>query len=112
MNEWTERMKQLLYEADNDRIVNCDETAWKIMLNGLLMWTHVGTDFVAVEARLNEKDATTVLASVTAPLKKLPLCLIAKRFTSRVEATQLGPHQGHPADHSTSGWTTTATFLT
>jgi hypothetical protein len=74
-------MKHLLYEVVNGRIINCDETAWKVMSNGLLTWARVGTHSVAVEARLNEKDAITVFASVTASRKNLPLHLIAKRFT-------------------------------
>jgi hypothetical protein len=82
INEWIEQMKELLFEVDNDRIINYDEAAWKVMPSDSLAWVHVFTHFVAAEARLHEKGAITVLASVTASRKKLRLDLIAKDLTS------------------------------
>jgi hypothetical protein len=88
----------------------CDETTWKVMLNGLLTWARMCTDWISVEATLDEKDAITAVASISASRKKLPLDLIAKGLTPRVDHLQLGPHTRHETDHSPSEWTTTATF--
>jgi hypothetical protein len=65
---------------------------------------------VTVQVAGNEKDSITVLASVTADCKKLPLFAIAKGKTKRVEKTQLGCDDTLVTDHSGSGWTTIETF--
>jgi hypothetical protein len=49
---------------------------------------------------LNDKDAIIALATFTASRKKLPLYLIAKGTTARVESSQLAPHPGYQPDHS------------
>jgi hypothetical protein len=107
---WTDEMQRLLSSVDADRIVNCDETAWRVVPTGLLTWAPVGADSVSVITGADDKGSITALASVTAGYQKLPLYLIAKGLTERAEQGQLGPHAGHEADHSTSGWTTSETF--
>jgi hypothetical protein len=59
---------------------------------------------------LNNRDVITTLATTTASRKKLPLYLVAKGVTVRVESSQMEPHPGHQSDYSPSGWTTTTTF--
>jgi hypothetical protein len=59
-------------------VVHCDETAWRIILSGLLMCASVGADSVSVELYAHEKDCVTVLASVTAAGKKLDLFAVAQ----------------------------------
>jgi hypothetical protein len=110
IQRWIEEMENLLAVTNGDRIINCDETAWHVMPAGLLTWAPIGADGVSVNALLNEKEVITVLASITASHQKLPLYLIAKGLTERAERGQLGEHQGHEADHSSSGWTTSETF--
>jgi hypothetical protein len=110
VQEWINKMKTLLETTDPDRVVNCDETAWRVIPMGLLTWAPVGEDGVAVVAEASEKDAITALASITGAHRKLPLYLIAKGLTQRAERGQLGPHEGHESDHSPSGWTTGDTF--
>jgi hypothetical protein len=46
---------------------------------------------VSVTLNVAEKEAITVLASITAAHDKFPLFLIAQRKTQRVEPSQLGP---------------------
>lgn len=110
IEEWIQATTELLATVDNRRILNCDETAWRIIPNGLLTWAPVGEDSVSVSVKANDKDAITVLATVTAAREKLPLFFIAKGRTERVEHTQLGDPQGHQTTHSSSGWTTAETF--
>jgi transposase len=108
--EWIHEMTVLLLEYPHERIVNCDETMWTVLPNGLITWAPVGEDGISVQLNLTEKEAITALASVTAAHDKLPLFLIAKGKTDRVESTQLGGPQDCVTAHSPSGWTTLATF--
>jgi hypothetical protein len=91
-------------------IVNCDETAWRIVPSGLLTWAPVGTDAVTVRLGGNEKDSVTVLATVTAAGEKLPRFAVAKGKTRRAEQNQLGSDPTLIRDHSASGWTTVEIF--
>jgi hypothetical protein len=93
-----------------DRVVNCDETAWRVLPTGLLTWAPMGADGVTVRLDGNEKDSVTVLASVTASGRKLPLFAIAKGTTTRSERNQLGQNSTLVRDHSPSGWSTLETF--
>jgi hypothetical protein len=52
-----------------DMIANCDETAWRIIPDGLLTWAPVGRDGVLLQLDGKEKDSVTVLASITANLQ-------------------------------------------
>jgi hypothetical protein len=109
---WTKAIRDLLIEnAGNlDMVVNCDETAWRIIPTGLLTWAPVGADSVSVELEANEKDCVTVLASVTAAGKKLDLFAVAQGKTKQVEVSQLGNDASVIKDHSESGWSTIVTF--
>jgi hypothetical protein len=110
ITEWIEHVMVLLLGSPHERIVNCDETMWTVVPNGLLTWAPVGEDGVTVISNACEKEAITALASVTAAHDKLPLFLIAKGKTARVEQTQLGAPDGCVLAHSPSGWTTVDTF--
>jgi hypothetical protein len=110
--QWIEDMKGLLAAVNPHRVVNCDETAWWIIPQGLLCWDPVGQEGVSVTIDGNDKDAITALASVTAASEKLSLFLIAKGRTPRVEHGQLGDSENHWTTHSPSGWTTKETFRT
>jgi hypothetical protein len=105
-------MKGLLAAANPHRVVNYDETEWWIIPQGLLCWAPVGQEVVSVTIDGNDKDAITALASVTAASEKLPLFLIAKGRTPRVEHSQLGDSEKHWTAHSPSGWATKETFRT
>jgi hypothetical protein len=105
-------MRQLLFSgADHNHIINCDETAWQVVPNGLLTWAPVGADGVSVELNANEKEIITVLASITAARTALPLQFVAKGRTTRAERSQCGDLEYHEVTHSDSGWTTTTTFV-
>ena len=93
--EWKESMRRLVESVSNDRIVNADETAWRILPNGCTTWATRGADAVTINANDDEKKIVTVMASVTASGRKLPLMVIATGKSHRCEATQLGdiwPH--------------------
>jgi hypothetical protein len=110
IEEWRISMCELLSRVDHHRVISCDETAWRVVPTGLLTWAPVGADNVKVYIEAFDKDAITMLASITAASEKLPLFMIAKGRTSRVEVSQLGITDGHQTSHSPSGWTMTETF--
>ena len=75
--EWKESMRRLVESVSNDRIVNADETAWRILPNGCTTWATRGADAVTINTNDDEKKMVTVMASVTASGRKLPLMVIA-----------------------------------
>jgi hypothetical protein len=93
-----------------DMIVNCDETAWRIIPSDLLTWAPVGRDGVLLWLDGKEKDSVTILASATATGTKLPLFGIANETTKKVERPQLGSDQALIRDHSESGSNMTEIF--
>jgi hypothetical protein len=111
---WISRIQSLIEEHSRasslDLVVNCDETAWRLIPSGLLTWAPVGADEVTVRLNGNEKDNVTVLASVTANENKSPLFAIAKGKTQRAEQSQLGSIAELVKDHSESEWSTIETF--
>jgi hypothetical protein len=111
IDEWVGDTTEPLATKDNRRVINCDEIAWCVVPNGLLMWTPIEEDSVSVYLKVNEKDAITVFANVMAAQEKLPLFFIAKWRTEHVEHNQLGDPSGHQTTHSASGWTKAETFM-
>jgi hypothetical protein len=100
------------HRANNslDMIMNCDETAWRIIPSGLLTEAPVGRGRVLLRLDGKEKDSVTVLASITTKVTKLPFFGIAKGTTKRAERSQLGSDQALVRDHSESGSSTNETF--
>ena len=107
---WLEQMGKLLAEVPHSRIINCDETSYCLYPKGLLTWAVVGQDNVKTLIQGNEKDNMTVIASITAEGKKLPLMFIAKGKTERAENSQIGDIGPHWKTHSESGWMTNEAF--
>jgi hypothetical protein len=60
-----------------------------------------GSQNVVIPVTGKEKDAMTVMATISFRGKKLPLYILAKGRTARCEASQLGEHVH---DHSPTGW--------
>jgi hypothetical protein len=108
---WVRRLHNLIYSQPHDRILNVDETAWRVYPTGLRTWAEKGSQGVQINIAGNEKDSLTVLATVRADRTKLPLVILAAGKTARVEGSQLGDIGIHFSDHSESGWTTTETFI-
>ena len=109
---WMDYVHSLLSTANADLIINMDETHWQTFPNGIMTWRRTGSDAVQVRMNGNEKQGLTVLASVTASGKKLPLLILAKGKTERCEQTQLPENIGrHFKFHSSSGWSTQEVML-
>jgi hypothetical protein len=93
----------LLQNESNEFILNCDETAWRLYPNGILTWWDTGVDGVATWILGDEKDAMTVLATISASHTKWPLFFVAKGKTQRVENSQIGDVGDNWRSHSESG---------
>jgi hypothetical protein len=109
--EWVSRLKGLLSTEPHSRILNVDETCWRVYPTGMKTWAEKGAQGVHLQISGNEKEKLTVLATVAADRTKLPLVILAEGKTDRVEVSQLGDVGPHFTDHSESGWTTTDTFV-
>ena len=101
---WIAHIRELLDNVPHERVVNCDETAWRILPCGCTTWAKKGSDNIVVTTKDDEKEAITVLASITASGTKLPLLIIAKGRTTRAEASQLGDIDHHYSFHTETGW--------
>jgi hypothetical protein len=79
---WIKIIKDMMaaHRANNlpDMIMNCDETAWRIIPSGLLTEAPVGRDGVLLRLDGKEKDYVTVLAGITAKGTKLPFLELRK----------------------------------
>jgi hypothetical protein len=108
---WVARMATLLHDVpDHARIINMDESCWRVFPGALQTWAPTGSQNVSVAISGSEKESFTVIAAITAARTKLPLCLIATGKTAVVEESHFGDIGYHHADHSESGWQTAETF--
>jgi hypothetical protein len=105
-NQFLTEIHEIMSRTDPQFILNCDETSWRLYPNGILTWADKGSQNIAVAIRGNEKEALTVMATVTRAGTKLPLYILAKGETTRCETSQLGELGENAADHSSSGWMT------
>lgn len=106
MNE----MKELFNNVPHDRILNADETGWKLFPRGILTWGETGIDNVSRNGSINDKSQVTILATITAHNQKLPLLFVAQGQTERCEEGQLGDIGYHWKTHSSTGWVTDDVF--
>lgn len=109
--EWVARLCALLRDVpDHPRIINVDESCWRVYPSVLQTWAPTGSQNVSVGINGSQKNSFTVIAAITAARTKLPLCLIATGKTAMVEESHFGDIGYHHADHSESGWQTAETF--
>jgi hypothetical protein len=102
---------QLLRDLpDHHRIVNVDQSCWRLYLHALQTWAPTGAQNILLAVDGKEKDSLTVVAAITAAHTKFPLFLIAAGKTDRVEQFHLGDVAHHQTAHSQSGWQTAEAF--
>ena len=105
-----DRIVNLLVSVPKHRILNCDETGWKLFPPGILTWAETGYDNVTRDGKVEEKAQITAIATVTAANTKLPLLFVAQGKTTTVEETQIGDVGYHWKAHSESGWVNEQVF--
>lgn len=111
-DNWVQKIKNLAQSVPHDRILNADETSVRILPSNLLTWAEMGSDSISIVVDDSQKKMITAMATVSMSMTKLPLFLIAKGKTERVEANQLGDISYHMSVHSEDGWMTQETFET
>jgi hypothetical protein len=101
------RTQELLGQIPHDRVINVDETNWRMVAGGIWTWATTGSESVSCLVENNEKEGITVIAAIDAAGTKLPLTVIGKGKTPRcLAAINLRPEiWGFTTE---SGWTTTA----
>ena len=107
---WIAMISELAQNVPLDRIVNADETCWRILPSGLTTWAKKGAENISICTKDDEKQKITVMASITAAGTKLPLFVIAKGSTSVVETTQIGDIAPHFTHHTPNGWMDAESF--
>jgi hypothetical protein len=94
-----------------DRILNADETSWKIINNHMVTVADCGSEAVACEFDGNVKGPVTVIASIDAAESKLPLWVICcgKTIGSEVELREHFTREIQTGrlvlTHQENGWT-------
>ncbi|KAH0792677.1 DDE superfamily endonuclease containing protein [Histomonas meleagridis] len=99
IDKWINEVKELIESKPANRIINADETSWKILPSSITTWADSGSDAIDIKVSDSEKKMITVMASITFAGTKLPLFM-----TELVERTQLGDISYHMSAHSESGW--------
>jgi hypothetical protein len=104
-------MEIAVQQYPRDRIVNTDETSWKIVNNRMITVAERGSDDVSCVFDGDVKGCVTVMASIDAAGTKLPLWLICRGKTTRCEA-DLREHFAREVQsrrlvltHQENGWT-------
>jgi hypothetical protein len=102
---WIGKLVQLLSDVnDHSRIINVDESCWRVYPGALKTWAPIGSQNVHLPVKGNEKDSFTVMAAIIVARRKLPLCMIAARKTALVEHSHFADVAYHHTMHSESGW--------
>jgi hypothetical protein len=101
---WMEEMRELMDSRPNpDRIVNCNEICWQVYPDCLRTWVPPESDHVTISIAGSERQSFTAFCSIMALRRKLPMVLIVKEKTVRVEHIQLRNIKPHITAHSQLG---------
>jgi hypothetical protein len=106
MAQFIETAKSQMQHYPPERVINVDETHWKIVAGGFLTWGIRGAESIPCILENDAKAGVTVIAGITAAGEKLPLTVIGKGTTERCLQGYHLPSEVW-TDHSLSGWTTT-----
>jgi hypothetical protein len=66
LNNHQRRRDRATRSHPHDHMINSDETAWRVGLNGLLTWAPVGADAISFVLNASDEERISVLASITA----------------------------------------------
>ena len=108
--QFMKEMADLFEHVPLHRILNADETGWKLFPKGILTWGETGVDNMSRQGSISDKSQVTVLATIAADYTKLPLLFVAQGKTEQVEASQIGDVGFHWKTHTESGWMNDTAF--
>ena len=109
-----EEMNDAFANVPRDRIINMDETFWRVLQSGALTVADMGAETVSCTFSADEKEGFTAICSIDAAGNTLPCWVLAKGKTRRCEAKfrdnpqirRLIEDGKLVLNHTTSGWTT------
>jgi hypothetical protein len=105
LNRFVERVREILVRYPPDRVINIDETNWKVVNGGFRTWAPRGREAVRCRTEDDEKAGVPAIGAIDAAGRKLPLTVIGKGKTRRCLAGYKWP-DGVFQLTSISGWTT------
>ena len=108
--KFLKEMANLFEHVPLSRILNADETGWKLFPKGILSWGETGIDNMSRQGSVSDKSQVTVLATIAADYTKLPLLFVAQGKTEQVESSQIGDIGYHWKTHTESGWVNDVAF--
>jgi hypothetical protein len=100
-----ERLNSPSNDYPPDKVFNMDETCWRLFEAPQKVLAEKGAETVKLLARTSEKTSFTALGTISASGQKLPLWVLAKGKTPRLER-KFGAHPGVILRHTDSGWAT------
>jgi hypothetical protein len=101
------KVRDLLKVYPPDRVINIDETNWRMVNTGFLTWAKRGSKTVQCHIENDDKYGVTAIAGIDAMGNKLPLTVIGKGNTRRcLTRFGLGRLNDVRGVTSPSGWTT------
>lgn len=89
------------------RVLNADQTNYKLLNFGGITWAKAGADSVNVKVNCDPKRSFTAMATISSDGEKYPLYLIAKGKTTRCHSQFNLPvkyDSFYTIDHSETGW--------
>jgi hypothetical protein len=99
------KMSEILMDYPADRVINIDETQWKLVNGSVKAWGPRGAESVRVTVDDDAKDGVIAIGAVDAAGGKLPLTVVGKGKTLRcLKRDEPPPEVGKL--QSNSGWTT------
>ena len=81
-----EEMNDAFANVPRDRIINMDETFWRVLQSGALTVADMGAETVSCTFSADEKEGFTAICSIDAAGNTLPCWVLAKGKTRRCEA--------------------------
>jgi hypothetical protein len=81
MQRFVIQVQSCLQNYPRDRIINIDETNWRIITGGFMTWAHTSIESVQCQIDNDDKEGVTVIAVVDVVGGKLFLTVIDKGKT-------------------------------
>ena len=104
IEKFKEHVRCMIQKYGRSKVINMDETHFKVVNNGFLTWALKGAETINCYIGNDPKDGVTVLATIDANGIKWPLMIVGKGKTKRcLKGYELGDDVW--TSYSDSGWT-------
>jgi hypothetical protein len=107
IENFLDTLENVIEHTPPERLINIDETHWKLVAGGFLTWAKKGRGSIQCMIQNNDKEGVTAIAGIDYAGNKLPLMVIGKGKTPKCLKNLAIPDRIW-SDFSPSGWTTIA----